>query len=80
MNMHLINRYTCTWRESTSFSEWIILHKGGQTKYNYYTTYISLCLAHHDIVGKGGIKALATKYSLLGSNVLLVHIFGMSAC
>ena len=43
-----------------SFSEWIILRTDGQTWYNYfYTTYISVDLAHHEIFrakgGKGGI-------------------------
>ena len=48
-----------------SFSEWIILRTGGQTWYNYfilfYTTYIGVDLAHHEIiiakVGKGGIRS-----------------------
>ena len=48
-----------------SFSEWIFvhvhIHVGGQTWYNFYTTYIGVDLAHHEIlcpkVGKGGIKS-----------------------
>ena len=50
----------CTWRLSTSSSELIILHTGGQTMYNYFlaTTSASVDLAHHKIfrakVGKGG--------------------------
>ena len=43
-----------------TFSEWIILRTGGQTRYNYFTTYISVDLAHHEIirskVGKSGIR------------------------
>ena len=43
-----------------SFSEWIILRTGGQPMvYLFYTTYISVYVAHHEIfhakVGKGGI-------------------------
>ena len=41
-----------------SLSEWIILRTGGQTWYNiFYTTYMSVDLAYHEIfrakVGKG---------------------------
>ena len=41
--------------------QWIILRRGGQTWFNYfYTTYISVDIAHHEIfhakVGKGGIN------------------------
>ena len=41
-------------------SDWFVLRTGGQTWYNFYTTYIS---AHHEIfvakICKGGIKCLA---------------------
>ena len=44
-----------------SFSEWIILCTGGQPIVSlFYTTYISVDLAYHEIFhakgGKGGIK------------------------
>ena len=46
------------------FSEWIILRTGGETWYNYfYTTYINVYLAHHEMFrakgGKGGIMSLS---------------------
>ena len=44
-----------------ALSEWTILRTGEKSKYNFfYTTYISVDLAHHVIlrakVGKGGIN------------------------
>ena len=64
---------------STSFSELIILHTGGQTWYNFfYTTCISVDLPHHEIfrakVGKGGIM-YDTHESLSGlRGAILAHL------
>ena len=60
-----------------NFSEWIILRTGGQTWYNYLTTYISVDLAHHEIfraeVVKGGFKCilplLKSRNTLFGRQV-----------
>ena len=38
----LCNSYTRCCLSSTSFSEWIILHTGGQTWYNYFIPPISV--------------------------------------
>ena len=39
-----------------SFSEWIILHTGGQTWYNYFIPPISVHEIFHAKVDKGGIS------------------------